>query len=80
VKGHQDRNAEYDNLQYEEQLNVEADKEATKALKAHSHQHEYSQMPNTIAMLYHNEHPITSKEAETLRRAYGQIAYSNHVT
>jgi hypothetical protein len=37
-------------------------------------------MPTTKVMLYHNGQPITSKDAETLRRAYGQIAYSNHVT
>ena len=37
-------------------------------------------MPTTKSMLYHNGKPVTSKEAETLRQAYGQIAYSIHVT
>jgi hypothetical protein len=33
-----------------------------------------------ITMLYHKGLPVTSKEAETLRTAYGQIAYKKHVT
>jgi hypothetical protein len=37
-------------------------------------------MPATIAMLYHNGLPVTSKEAETLRNAYGVIKYKTHVT
>ena len=78
-RGHQDCLAEYHNLSHKEQLNVEADKEATTARKEHSKQDKYSQFPTTRAMLYHNGSPITSKEAETLRRAYGQIAYSKHV-
>jgi hypothetical protein len=80
VSGHQDRQADYHNLSHEEQLNVEADHEATAALKDHSHKGEYSKMPTTGSMLYHNGRPVTSKEAETLRQAYGQIAYSEHVT
>ena len=80
VSGHQDKHAEYENLNQEEQMNVQADREATKALKEHLRQGEYSQMPTTRSMLYHNGRPITSKEAETLRQVYGQIAYSEHVT
>jgi restriction endonuclease len=80
VSGHQDRYAEYQNLKHEEQLNVEADKEATEALKSHSHSAKYNQMPTTIAMIYYNGLPITSKEADTLREAYGQIEYAKHVT
>ena len=37
-------------------------------------------MPTTIAMIYHNGLPITSKEADTLREAYGKIEYAKHVT
>jgi hypothetical protein len=73
VSGHQDLHADYQNLRQEEQLNVEADKEATKALQEHSHKDKYKQMPTTIAMIYHNGLPITSKEAETLRETYGKI-------
>ena len=80
MSGHQDLHAEYHNLKHKEQLNVEADKEATHALKSHSHKAEYNQMPTTIAMIYHNELPITSKEADTLKEAYGKIEYTNHVT
>jgi hypothetical protein len=80
VRGHQDRIADYHNLRHEEQLNVEADKEATNALREHSKQGDYGQFPTTGAMLYHKGNPITSREAETFRREYGQIAYSKHVT
>jgi hypothetical protein len=80
VRGHQDRNAEYQNLSHKEQLNIDADHEATAALQEHLHQGEYSLMPTTRSMLYHNGRPVTSKEAETLRQAYGQIAYSENVT
>jgi hypothetical protein len=37
-------------------------------------------MPTTGSMLHHNGQLVTSKEAETLRQAYGHIAYSKHVT
>ena len=70
----------YYNLSQEEQLNVEADHEATAALREHSHKDAYSMMPTTRSMLYHNKRPVTSKEAKTLRQAYGQIKYSEHVT
>jgi hypothetical protein len=80
VSGHQDRHAEYQNLSHEEQLTVEADNEATKALHKHLHQGEYSQMPTTRSMLYHNGRPVTNKKAETLHQAYEQIGYSKHVT
>jgi hypothetical protein len=80
VRGHQDLHSEYHNLRHEEQLNVEADKEATTALYEHSHDKIYNQMPTTIAMLYHKGLPVTSKEAETLREAYGTIEYCRHVT
>jgi hypothetical protein len=66
VRGHQDRIADYHNLSHEEQLNVEADKEATNALKEHSKQGDYSHFLTTSAMLYHKGNPITSREAETL--------------
>ena len=79
VSGHQDNHAEYYNLQREEQLNVEIDKEATKALQAHSKTEDYNQMPTIISMLYHKDLPVTSKESETLRQVYGQIKYSEHV-
>jgi hypothetical protein len=80
VRGHQDKHAEYDNLRHEEQLNVQADKEAPKALQEHSKIEDYNQMPTIISMLYHQNLPITSKETETLRQLYGQIKYSEHVT
>jgi hypothetical protein len=35
VRGHEDRHTDYTNLQREEQLNVQADHEATKALREH---------------------------------------------
>jgi ribosomal protein L32 len=79
VRGHQDRQANYYNLSHEEQLNVEADHEATAALQHHSRNGKYSNMPTTGSMLYHNGRPVTSKEADTLRKAYGQIAYAKHV-
>jgi hypothetical protein len=80
VRGHQDRQANYHNLSHEEQLNAKADHEATAALQHHSHKGKYSNMPTTGSMLYDHGRPVTSKEAETLRQAYGQIAYSEHVT
>jgi hypothetical protein len=80
VRGHEDRHTDYNNLQREEQLNVDADHEATNALREHSKSNEYNQIPTTGSMLYHNGKPVTSKEEETLRQAYGQIAYSKHVT
>jgi hypothetical protein len=80
VRGHQDDHAEYHTLRQEEQLNVEADKEATEALKEHSHTKEYNQMPTIVSMLYHHDLPVTSKETKTMRQLYGQIRYSEHVT
>jgi hypothetical protein len=80
VRGHQDRQADYHDLSHEEQLNVEADHEATTALQHHSRNGKYSNMPTTGSMLNHNGRPVTSKEADTLRKAYGQIAYAEHVT
>ena len=70
VKGHQDRVLELHQMTREAQLNVEADKEATKALNNHRGKEQYSQMPATRAMLYINAQPITSKETENLRSAY----------
>jgi hypothetical protein len=80
VRGHQDLTANYENLDYTEQLNIEADREATNALREHLKTAEYNQMPSIISMLYHNDQPVTSKETETLWQAYGDITYSNHVT
>ena len=80
VRGHQDRNAEYQNLSHEEQLNFEADQKQLPRFKNTYIKGEYSLMPTTESMLYHNGRPVTSKEAETLCQADGQIAYSKHVT
>ena len=45
VSGHEDRHADYANFKKEEQLNVNADKEATLALREHKRQEEYNQLP-----------------------------------
>jgi hypothetical protein len=70
VKGHQDRTEEYHQLTREAQLNVEADKEATKALTEHGGKEKYHQMPSTKAMLYIEGQPTTSKETISMRNAY----------
>ena len=80
VSGHKDRYTNYEDLKREEQLNVNADKEATTALHEHKRKEEYNQLLAVITMLYHKGLPVTSKEAETLQTAYGQITYKKHVT
>ena len=70
VKGHQDKEQQYHNLTRESQLNVQADKQATRALRKHKRKEDYTQLPNTKAMLYIEGEPTTSKEALLLRRAY----------
>jgi hypothetical protein len=80
VRGHQDDHADFHNLRRKEQLNVEADKEATKALQEHSRTEEYNQMPTIISILYHDGLPVTCKETETLRQLYGQNRYREPVT
>ena len=70
VKGHQDRKRAVHTLSKESKMNVEADKDATLAMQTHSYSTEYSPLPTTTTMLYKQGQPVTSKEAQTLRRAY----------
>jgi hypothetical protein len=77
VRGHQDDHADFHSVRHEEQLNVEADKEATKALQEHSKAEEYNQMPTIISMLYHNGLPVTSKETETLSNSMDKSDTAN---
>ena len=70
VKGHQDDHKAYHNLTREAQLNIESDREATRALKEHNRKEDYHQMPHTAAMVYLQGLPMTSKTESTIRCAY----------
>ena len=70
VKGHQDRKKAINKLSKAARMNIEADKDATLAMQLHSYSAAYSPIPTTQAMLYKQGKPVTSKESDTLRRAY----------
>ena len=70
VRGHQDKHKKYHQLSREEQLNVDADGEATAALRFHRKTEEYHTLEHANTMLYIEGRPVTSNEANTIRTAY----------
>jgi hypothetical protein len=80
VQGHQNKTTNIENLPNQEQLNVKANTEAKMAMSEHLRADTYTQLPSIKAMLYQNGRPITSKEKEVMRNAYGKIGIQKYTT
>jgi hypothetical protein len=74
VQGHQDKNAAYDDLELEAQLNVDADKYAGDFLLAKGNFRPLvSLLPSCDAMLSIRGISVTSIYRKQLIRAYGEL-------
>ena len=80
VRGHQDKHKTYHQLTRAEQLNVDADGEATAALRLHSKTDTYHMPEYAKTMLYIDGQPITSNEAKAIRTAYLSKNLRQHLT
>jgi hypothetical protein len=70
VKGHQDDDKTYDQLSYEAQLNIQADRLATQAWQTYFCAHPHVHYPDSRCTLYINNAAVNRAYRSYMRRAY----------